>query len=79
MYVIWNYIRKCGAAVAQRVCNGLPRNDPGFDFPLGTVKKKRASRPSQETVNWVPSLDDLAVDGTFNTTNQLTYETPANC
>ena len=32
----------------------------------------RASRPSQGIVNGVPSLNDLAVDGTLNTTNQST-------
>ena len=30
----------------------------------------RASRPSQGTVNGVPSLNDLAVDGTLNTKNK---------
>ena len=30
----------------------------------------RASRPSQGTVNGVPSLNDLAVEGTLNTINQ---------
>ena len=36
----------------------------------GNGVKKRASRPSQGTVNGVPSLNDLLVDGTLNTTNQ---------
>ena len=36
--------------------------------------KTRASRPSHRTVNGVPSLNDLAVDGTLNTTNQPTME-----
>ena len=46
----------------------------------------RASRPSQGTVNGDASLNDLAVDGTLNTTNQPTvidhlhvYETTCIC
>ena len=40
------------AGVAQRLCNGLPRNDPGFDSRWGWGRSKnRASRPSQGTVN----------------------------
>ena len=39
-----------GAGVAQRLYNGLPRNDPGFDSRWGRCKN-RASRPSQGTVN----------------------------
>ena len=38
------------AGVAQRLWNGLPRNDPGFDFPWGHYKN-RTSCPSQGTVN----------------------------
>ena len=34
--------------VAQRLCNGLPRNDPGFDSRWGRCKN-RASRPLQGT------------------------------
>ena len=34
-------INKCvydqGAGVAQRLCLGLPRYDPGFDSPVGMV------------------------------------------
>ena len=45
------------------LCNGLPHNDPKFESLWGWCKH-RASRPSQGTVN------DLAVDGTLNTTNQ---------
>ena len=26
-----------GAGVAKQLCNGLPRNVPGFRFPMGTV------------------------------------------
>ena len=58
-----------GAGVAQRLCNGLSRNDPGLDS-LWERCKNRASRPSQGTVNGAPSLNDLTVDGTLNTTNQ---------
>ena len=50
-----------GAGVAQRLCNGLPCNDMGFDYRWGRCK----NRPSQ-------TLNDLAVDGTLNTTNQPT-------
>ena len=39
-----------GAGVAQRLCNGLPRNDPGFDSWWGRCKS-RASCPSQGIVN----------------------------
>ena len=53
------------AGVAQRLCNRLPRSDPGFESRWG-----RASRPSQGTVNGALSLNDLVVDGTLNTTNQ---------
>ena len=60
-----------GAGVAQRLYKGLPRDGPGFDYRLGRCKDP-AARPSQGTVNGVPSLNDLAVDGTLNTTNQPT-------
>ena len=43
----------CVAGVAQRLCNGL-------------LRKNRASRPLQGTVNWAPSLNDLAVDFKHN-------------
>ena len=39
-----------GACVAQRYCNGLPRDGPGFDSRWGRYIY-RASRPSQGTVN----------------------------
>ena len=39
---------------------------------VGGLCKYRASRPSQGTVNGVPSLNDLAVDGMLNTTNLQT-------
>ena len=45
---LWYY---CGAGVAQRYCNGLPCDGPGFDARWGRCKN-RASRPSQGTVNW---------------------------
>ena len=45
-----NIIFHSGAGVAQRLCNGLPRNDPGLDSRWGWCKN-RASRPSQGTVN----------------------------
>ena len=45
-----NDIQPCGAGVAQRLCNGLPRDDPGFDSQWERCKN-RASRPSQGTVN----------------------------
>ena len=35
--------------VVQRLCNGLPRKDPGFDSWWGQCKNQ-ASRPSQGTV-----------------------------
>ena len=62
-----------GAGVAHRLCNGLPRDGPGFNYRLGQYKN-RASRLSQGTVNGVSSINDLAVDGTLiiNTTNQQT-------
>ena len=50
--------------MAQRLCNGLPRNDLGFDSRWGRCTN-RASRPMG-----APSLNDLAVDGTLNITNQ---------
>ena len=34
-----------GAGMAQWLCNGLPRNDPGFDSQWGWCKN-RASSPS---------------------------------
>ena len=52
-----------GAGVAQQLRNGLPRDGPGFDSRWGPCKN-RASSPLQGTVNGVPSLNDLAVDGT---------------
>ena len=39
-----------GAGVVQRLCNGLPRDGPGFDFRWERCKN-RASPPSQGTVN----------------------------
>ena len=39
-----------GAGVAQRLCNGLPRNDTEFDSRWRRCKN-RGSRPSQVTVN----------------------------
>ena len=39
-----------GAGVAQQLCNGLPRDGPGFDSRWGWCKN-RTSRPSQGTVN----------------------------
>ena len=39
-----------GAGVAQRLCNGLPRDDPGFDSPWEQCKNRTAC-PSQRTVN----------------------------
>ena len=41
---------RCGTCVAQRLSNGLPRNDPGFDPRRGRCKNL-ASRPSRGTVN----------------------------
>ena len=54
--------------MTQRKCNGLPRDGPGFDFRW-ELCKNRASYPSQGAVNGGTSLNDLAVDGTLNTTN----------
>ena len=45
------------------IMDHLPCNDLGFGSRWGRCKN-RASRPSQGTVN------NLAVDGTLNTTNQ---------
>ena len=42
--------------------NGLPCDGPGFDSRLKRCKN-RASRHSQGTLNGVPSLNDLAIDG----------------
>ena len=53
----------CGAGVAQQLCNELSRDGPWFDSRWERCKN-RASRPSQGTVNGVPSLNDLAVYGT---------------
>ena len=39
-----------GPGVAQQLCKGLPRNDPGFYSRWGRCKN-RASCPSQGTVN----------------------------
>ena len=41
---------KSGAGMAQRLCNGLPRDGPGLNSRLEWCKN-RASRPSQGTVN----------------------------
>ena len=49
--------------MAQRLCNGLPHDGPGFNSRLKQCKN-RASRPSQGTVNGGAVLNDLAVDGT---------------
>ena len=49
--------------MAQRKRNGLPRDGLGFDTRWERCIY-RASRPSQGTVNGVPSLNDLAVEGT---------------
>ena len=46
--------------------NGLPCDGPGFDSRWERCRN-RATRPSQETVNGVPFLNDLGVDGTLNT------------
>ena len=43
-------LNSCGAGVAQRKCNGLPRDGPGFDSRWEQCKN-RASRPSQGAVN----------------------------
>ena len=43
-------INVCGAGVVQLLCNGLPRDGPGFDSRWEWCKN-RASRPSQGTVN----------------------------
>ena len=40
-----------GAGVAQRLCNGLPCDGPGFDSRSERCIN-RALRPSQGTVNW---------------------------
>ena len=57
--------------VAQPLCNGLPRVCLEFDSRWERCKN-RASRPSQGTVNGGAALNDSAVDGTLNTTNQPT-------
>ena len=41
----------CGAGMAQRLCNGMPCNDPGFDSRWGRCTNQ-ASHPLQGTVNW---------------------------
>ena len=66
-----------GVGVAQWLCNGLQRNDPGFDSRWGRCRNW-ASSPSQGTVNGggATSLNDLVVDGTLNTTNQPTKPYP---
>ena len=51
-----------GAGVVQRLCNDLPRNDPGFNSRWECCTKQ-ASRPSQGTVN------DLVVNGMLYYTN----------
>ena len=48
MCMSYKNLRRAG--VVQRLCNGLPRNDPGFESRWGRCKN-RASRPSQGTVN----------------------------
>ena len=60
--VIYNIV--CGACVAQRLCNGLPRDGPEFDSCWERC-------PSQGTVNGGDAVNDLAVDGTLNTTNNI--------
>ena len=44
------YIIGLHSGVAQRLCNGLTRDGPGFDSRW-VLCKNRASRPSQWTVN----------------------------
>ena len=60
-----------GAGVAQRLCNGLSPDGPGFG-----VKPELHVLPKGQLIG-VPSINDLAVDGTLNTTNQPTItQTP---
>ena len=60
------------AGGAQRLCNGLPRNYSGFDSRWGRCKTElNVLRKGQ--LMGVPSLNDLNVDGTLNTTNQPTF------
>ena len=47
--VVASWLRS-GAGVAQRLCNGLPRDGLGFDSQWEWCKN-RASRPLQGTVN----------------------------
>ena len=58
--------------MAHRLCDGLPRNDPGLDSRRRRCKN-RAPRPSQGTVNGAQSLNDHAVDGPLNITNQPSF------
>ena len=54
----------------------LPNSNPNACVPMqgGSLHHfyDGGSRPSQGTANGVPSLNDLTVDGTLNTTNQRT-------
>ena len=67
-------IFKSGAGVVQRLCNGLPRDSPGFDsrWEWSGVKTELHILYKGQLIG-VPSLNDLAVDWMLNTTNQPTY------
>ena len=52
-----------GSGVAQRLCNGLPREGPLIDSRWERCKNRASG---------VPCLNGLAVEGTLNTTNQPT-------
>ena len=61
-----------GAGVAQRLCNGLPRNDPGFDFRWGRCKNHLHVLRKGHLMRMV-SLNDLAVDCETQPTNLSEY------
>ena len=69
MDVIPILIQYSGAGVAQRWCNGLPRNDPGFDSRWYGVKTELHILRKGQSMGAL-SLNDFAVDGMLNTTNQ---------
>ena len=63
LHELFYFFSQSGACVAQRRHNRLPRDGPGFDSRWERFIY-RASHLSQGTVNGVPSLNDLAYEGT---------------
>ena len=52
----------------------LHNREISFPFPVGTVFKPTFTSFAMDSKWGAPSLNDLAVDGTLNTTNQPTNQ-----